>query len=64
MGNRSAEMLLCLLEDPTCVQEPARVQGRLIVRESCGSEEGQMPMEKYRSHTTPPELLSGGKKPS
>jgi LacI family transcriptional regulator len=58
MGKKSAELLFNLLKDPAYVDEPIRVQGKLIVRESSGAEEGKIPLEGYRSYTTPPELLS------
>ncbi len=57
MGQNSARLLLSLLNDRTLTEEPIRVQGKLIVRESCGSVEGKIPLGGYLSHTTPPELL-------
>jgi DNA-binding LacI/PurR family transcriptional regulator len=60
MGKKSAELLFNLLKDPAYVGEPIRVRGRLVVRESSGAEEGKIPLEGYRSYTTPPELLSHG----
>lgn len=59
MGQASAQLLLTLLENQAGPPEPLRVRGKLIVRESCGSAEGQTAApERYRTHTTPPELLS------
>jgi DNA-binding LacI/PurR family transcriptional regulator len=57
MGQKSARLLLSLLDDQTLTEESIRVRGKLIVRESCGSKEGKIPLEGYRSYTTPPELL-------
>jgi LacI family transcriptional regulator len=63
MGQASAKLLLRLLEDPAEAEEPIRVLGKLIVRESCGAERGKTPLERYRTHTTPPELLPRRQKP-
>jgi LacI family transcriptional regulator len=59
MGEKSAQLLLKRLEnpgEPAEFEEPVRVRGRLIIRGSCGAEEGKMPFERYRTHTTPPDL--------
>jgi LacI family transcriptional regulator len=57
MGQTSAQLLLSQLENQTEMEEPIRVQGKLIVRESCGAVEGKIPLDHYRTHTTPPDLL-------
>jgi len=59
MGEKSAQLILNRLENPVdpSEEEQVRVQGRLIVRGSCGAEEGKTPPERYRTHTTPPDLL-------
>jgi LacI family transcriptional regulator len=69
MGQASAKLLLGLLEkqreavDSPEPSEPIKIQGQLIVRESCGAEEGKMPSDKYRSHTTPRRLLISTRRP-
>jgi LacI family transcriptional regulator len=57
MGQTSAHLLLDQLSKGNQVDEPVRIRGKLIVRESCGAVEGKMPPDKYQSHTTPPQLL-------
>lgn len=57
MGQTSAQLLLKRLDNPTETEEPIRVRGKLIIRESCGAEEGKISPDRYRTHTTPPELL-------
>jgi LacI family transcriptional regulator len=59
MGQASALMLLRRFDNEGDVEEPIKVRGKLIIRESCGAEEGKIPLDRYRTHTTPPELLSG-----
>jgi LacI family transcriptional regulator len=58
MGETSAQLLLRRLENPSEMEEPIRVRGKLIVRESCGAEEGKSSLEKYQTHTTPLDLIS------
>jgi LacI family transcriptional regulator len=57
MGYVSAQLLLSRLEGQAEAQEPVRIRGRLIVRESCGAADGKIPLDHYQTHTTPPELL-------
>lgn len=57
MGEASAQLLLRRLQDQTEAEEPIKIRGKLIVRESCGAAQGKIPLERYRTHTTPPELL-------
>jgi LacI family transcriptional regulator len=57
MGRESARLLLSRLESGAEAADPIRVRGRLIVRESCGAPEGKISPERYRTHTTPLELL-------
>jgi LacI family transcriptional regulator len=57
MGYVSAQLLLGRLEGQPEAQEPIRIRGRLVVRESCGAAEGRIPLDHYQTHTTPPELL-------
>jgi LacI family transcriptional regulator len=59
MGVTSAKLLLKQLDDQNDTQEPVKIRGKLIIRESCGAVEGKIPLERYRTHTTPPELLPG-----
>jgi DNA-binding LacI/PurR family transcriptional regulator len=57
MGQTSARLLLDLLGKQEGSEEPVRIQGKLIVRESCGASMGKVPLEKYQTHTTPRRLL-------
>jgi len=57
MGQKVAQLILDRIENQTEVETPVRVPGRLIVRESCGSKQDQVPPERYVSHTIPPESL-------
>lgn len=56
MGQRSAELLLQLLEKKIETAEPIRIQGKLIVRESSGALGAKLPLEQYVTHTTPRRL--------
>lgn len=58
MGLASARLLLDLLIKHTEASEAIVTRGKLIVRESSGDPEGKIPLERYRSHTTPGRLLS------
>ena len=58
MGETSAQLLLRQLENPGEMEEPIRVKGKLIIRESCGAEEGKTSPDRYQTHTTPPDLLT------
>jgi DNA-binding LacI/PurR family transcriptional regulator len=57
MGQLAAQLILDRLENQDEIKDPIRVQSRLIVRESCGAEQGRPPLEHYISHTIPPESL-------
>ena len=57
MGQLAAQVILNRLENQNEIEYPLRVQGKLIIRESCGAEHGQIPLERYVSHTNPPEPL-------
>ena len=57
MGQLAAQLILNRLENQIEIKDPMRVQGRLIIRESCGAEPGKIPLEHYVSHTIPPEPL-------
>jgi LacI family transcriptional regulator len=57
MGQASADLLLGRLANGAEQTEPVKIRGRLIVRESCGSAQGKIPLARYQTHTTPPELL-------
>jgi LacI family transcriptional regulator len=57
MGQLAAQLILNRLENQIEIKDPIRVQGKLIIRESCGAEQGQIPPEHYVSHTIPPEPL-------
>ena len=57
MGQLAAQLILDRLENQDEIKDPIRVQSRLIIRESCGAEQGKPPLEHYVSHTLPPESL-------
>jgi LacI family transcriptional regulator len=57
MGQLAAQLIVGRLENQIEIKDPIRVQSRLIVRESCGAEQGKPPLEHYISHTLPPESL-------
>jgi DNA-binding LacI/PurR family transcriptional regulator len=59
MGQASADLLLRLLGKETAPSEPVMLRGTLIVRESSGAPDGKIPLERYRSHTTPRRLQGG-----
>lgn len=58
MGETSAQLLVRGLENPSEMEEPIRVKGKLVIRESCGDEEGKISPDRYQTHTTPPDLLT------
>jgi len=58
MGLASAKMLLNVFGSDLPKAEPVTVKGKLIVRESCGALEGGIPLDQYRTHTTPRRLLA------
>jgi hypothetical protein len=53
----AAQLILERLENQVEIKDPVRVKGRLIIRESCGAEQGKLPFERHVSHTIPPEPL-------
>lgn len=58
MGQMAAQLILDCLENQTEVKDPIRLQGQLIIRESCGAKQEQMPpSERFVSHNVPPESL-------
>jgi DNA-binding LacI/PurR family transcriptional regulator len=57
MGKLAAQLMLDRLENQNEMQDPVRVQGKLIIRESCGASPGNVPPEYHVSHTNPPEPL-------
>jgi LacI family transcriptional regulator len=66
MGQLAAQLILDRLENRVEIKDPIRVQGKLIVRESCGAAQGKIPPTRHISHTLPPEPLIQkwrGKKP-
>ncbi len=56
LGQRSAELVLQLLEKKIEAAEPIRIQGKLIVRESSGALRAKMPWEQYVTYTNPRRL--------
>jgi hypothetical protein len=57
MGRMAAQLILDRLENQGEMKGPIRLQGKLIIRESSGSPEMNIPPEHYVSHTLPPEDL-------
>jgi DNA-binding LacI/PurR family transcriptional regulator len=57
MGKLAAQLMLDRLENQNEMQDPIRVQGKLIIRESCGASPGKVSPEYHVSHTNPPEAL-------
>jgi DNA-binding LacI/PurR family transcriptional regulator len=57
MGQLAAQLILNRLENQTEIEDPIRVRGKLIVRESCGAKQAEPPLDRYVSHTNPPESL-------
>jgi DNA-binding LacI/PurR family transcriptional regulator len=57
MGQLAAELMLSRLKNQVEIEDPIRVQGKLIVRESCGAEQSEIPLEHYVSQTNPPESM-------
>jgi DNA-binding LacI/PurR family transcriptional regulator len=46
MGQASAELLLSLIQKDVTLKEEIKIKGKLIVRESCGSQSGNSPAEQ------------------
>lgn len=57
MGQAAARLMTGLFENGENAEELIKIQGRLVVRESCGASGGKIPLEKYQSHSTPQRLL-------
>jgi DNA-binding LacI/PurR family transcriptional regulator len=57
MGQSAAKLILDRLENQVKMKGPIRLQGKLIIRESCGAVERNISPEHYVSHTLPPEHL-------
>jgi DNA-binding LacI/PurR family transcriptional regulator len=57
MGKLAAQLMLNRLENQVEIADPIRVQGKLIIRESCGAEQGKISLERHASYTVPPESL-------
>jgi DNA-binding LacI/PurR family transcriptional regulator len=57
MGKSAAQLIVDCLENQIEIQDPIRIQGTLIIRESCGAKQIMIPPEHYVSHTNPPEPL-------
>lgn len=57
MGQLAAQLILNRLEKQIEIEKPIQVEGKLIIRESCGADREQMPLESHVSHTNPPESL-------
>ncbi len=57
MGKTAARLIVERLERQADLKDPIRVQGRLIIRESCGANTRKVPTDYHISHTIPPESL-------
>jgi DNA-binding LacI/PurR family transcriptional regulator len=57
MGQLAAKLMVDRLESQTEIQDPIRVKGKLIIRESCGAEHNKVPLEHHASYTIPPASL-------
>ena len=57
MGKLAAQLIVDRLENQIEIKDPILVQGKLIVRESCGAEQSEILPERYVSHSNPPEPL-------
>jgi LacI family transcriptional regulator len=57
MGQAAAQLMSGSFENGENSEDLIKVQGTLIVRESCGGSGGRMPLEKHQSHSTPKRLL-------
>jgi DNA-binding LacI/PurR family transcriptional regulator len=62
MGQESAKLLLSLLEGQEGAEDPIRVCGRLVVRESCGAASSISPAQ-FETHTTPYERIDRRRPP-
>jgi DNA-binding LacI/PurR family transcriptional regulator len=57
MGKLAAKLILDRLENQKEILDPIKVAGSLVIRESSGSKQVDLPTEHYISHTLPPEPL-------
>jgi DNA-binding LacI/PurR family transcriptional regulator len=57
MGKMAAKLILDRLENQKEILDPIKVAGSLVIRESSGSKQVDLPTEHYISHTLPPESL-------
>ena len=57
MGKIAARLILDRLENQVENTDPIKVQGKLIIRESCGAEQIESSLELHASHTIPPDSL-------
>jgi DNA-binding LacI/PurR family transcriptional regulator len=57
MGQTAARLIVERLEHHVEIKDPIRIQGRLIIRESCGAIPQKTPADYHISHTIPPESL-------
>jgi LacI family transcriptional regulator len=57
MGQLAAKLILDRLENQNDILDPIKVKGSLMIRESCGSKQVQLPAEHYVSQNMPPESL-------
>jgi LacI family transcriptional regulator, galactose operon repressor len=57
MGQTAARLILDRLENHVEIKDPIRVQGKLIIRESCGAILEKTSPDRHISHTIPPESL-------
>lgn len=57
MGQLAAKLILDRLENQNEILDPIKVTGTLVIRESCGSKQVELPTEHYVSQNMPPESL-------
>ncbi len=57
MGKLAAQLIVDQLENQIEIKDPIRVQSKLIIRESCGAGRDEILLDRYVSHTNPPEAL-------
>ncbi len=58
MGQTAAQLIVDRIEKQVEIKNPIRVQGKLIIRESCGGVMEKIPPDYHISHTIPPESLT------
>ena len=57
MGKIAARLIIDRLEKQVEITDPIKIQGKLIIRESCGAGQKESSLELHASHTIPPDSL-------